>query len=384
MKFEFSTAQRIIFGPDKIQELIQILPEFGRKILLIAGFDAWDTSPVPEILNHSQTDWHAYRVDREPTIDMIDEGASLARDFNAEVIIGFGGGSAMDTAKAVAAMATNPGKLLDYLEVIGAGRPLQSSLLPVIAIPTTAGTGAEVARNAVLESPEHRVKVSLRSNAMIPTVAIVDPKLTLTVPQSITAASGLDALTQVIEPFVSISANPLTDAICLEALRMAAWALPEVYLNGRDLAARTAMAFVSLAGGIALTNARLGAVHGFAGPFGGMYHAPHGAVCGRLLPAVMRANIRAVRDQPDHEWALRRYQQVASILLGDASADAEDGADWAAEMVETFTIPRLGSYGLLPDEFGDLVDKAQAASSMKGNPIRLSNDDCLEILETSV
>jgi alcohol dehydrogenase class IV len=236
----------------------------------------------------------------------------------------------------------------------------------------------------VIGSPEHHIKVSLRSDAMIPEVAVVDPKLTLQLPQNVTASSGLDALTQVIEPYVSVSANILTDALCVQAIRAATKALPEAYHHGEHLSARESMAFASLIGGIALTNARLGAVHGFAGPFGGMYPAPHGAICGRLLPAVMRVNIRSLRGQAGNDRVLEKYQQVAAILSGISSAKPEAGVEWVSNLVEELKIPRLGSYGLTPGDFGELVQKAQAASSMKGNPIRLSVDECLEILEDSI
>jgi alcohol dehydrogenase class IV len=384
MKFEFSTAQRIIFGNDEIHKLPQLLADFGNRYLLVVGFDAWNATPAPELLTQAKTTWLTYRVSHEPTINTIDEGVRLAREMDAEAIIGLGGGSAMDTAKAVAAMVHNPGTLLDYLEVIGAGRPLQSRSLPVIAIPTTAGTGAEVTRNAVIGSPKHRVKVSLRNNTMIPAVALVDPKMTLGLPKPITVASGLDALTQVVEPFVSVFANPVTDALCREAIRTAATALPNVHRNGDILEYREAMAFVSLIGGIALTNARLGAVHGFAGPFGGMYDAPHGAVCGRLLPAVMQMNIKKIRSQTEYGEKLKRYQQIAALIFQDAAAAPEAATDWVSELVERFEIPRLGEYGLRRNEFDDLVNKAQASSSMKGNPVRLSDEDCLEILEASI
>lgn len=211
------------------------------------------------------------------------------------MVIGLGGGSVLDAGKAIAALVTNLGNVFDYLEVIGKGQPLVNAPLPFIAIPTTAGTGTEVTRNAVLGSPAHGVKVSLRSPMMLPSLAIVDPELTYGLPPEITASSGLDALTQLIEPFVSVKANPMTDAICREGIRHAAKSLRTVYHNGADASAREGMSLASLFGGLALANAALGAVHGFAGPLGGMLNAPHGAICAKLLPLVMEVNIKVLR-----------------------------------------------------------------------------------------
>ncbi len=248
----------------------------------------------------------------------------------ADLVVGMGGGSVIDAAKAIAALLTNPGDPLDYLEVIGRGLPLANACAPMMAIPTTAGTGAEVTRNAVLASPAHRVKVSLRSASMLPDVAIVDPELTLSMPPAVTAATGLDALTQCLEPFVSHLATPLTDGFCREGLARAARSLRRAYHHGSDVAARRDMALASLCGGLALANAKLGAVHGFAGPIGGMFDAPHGAVCARLLPLVMTANVRALEERSPNSPALVRYAEVAKIVTGDADASIADGVDLGA------------------------------------------------------
>jgi alcohol dehydrogenase class IV len=254
----------------------------------------------------------------------------------------------------------------------------------MIAIPTTAGTGSEVTRNAVLASPEHRVKVSLRSPHMLPTVALVDPELTYSLPPQITAYTGLDALTQVIEPLVSVKANPMTDALCREAISRAAQSLLTAYQHGDDAAAREDMALVSLFGGLALANAGLGAVHGFAGPLGGMFDAPHGAICAALLPYVMATNIAALRErQPDGE-GLRRYGEVARLLTRNPSAAAEDGAAWVAALCQQMAIPLLSSYGLEKGDFAVLIEKSAAASSMKGNPIALTPDEMQTILERAL
>jgi len=295
-------------------------------------------------------------------------------------VIGFGGGSAIDTGKAIAALAANSGEPLDYLEVVGKGESLRNPSLPFIAVPTTAGTGAEVTRNAVLASPQHGVKASLRSPFLLARLAVVDPELTRDLPPALTASTGLDALTQLIEPYVSSRANPMTDPLCLEGMRRAARSLPRAYADGRDAEARLDMSLASLFGGLALANAGLGAVHGFAAPIGGAFHAPHGAVCAALLPHVVGANIHALGSRAPHSPALARYQEVARILTGRPDARADDGTEWLRRLVEQLAIPALGAYGIRPQDLPDLTAKALQASSMKANPIALTPEEMAEIL----
>ncbi len=323
-----------------------------------------------------------FQVHGEPTIDVVRAGMEAAH--NCDMVIGLGGGSVLDTGKAIAALVTNPGEITDYLEVVGKGQPLVNAPLPYIAIPTTAGTGTEVTRNAVIEATEQNVKVSLRSPLMLPRVALIDPELTYNLPPGITAASGLDALTQCIEPFVSIKANPLTDAICREGIRHAAHCLRRAYENGSDPEARQGMSFAALCGGLALANAGLGAVHGFAGPLGGMLHAPHGAICARLLPFVMEANLQALeRRLPGHP-AIERYREIAQILTGDDSATARDGIEWTSRIVTDLKIPNLAQLGMNHEELPEAVEKTLKSSSFKGNPIPLHAAELTEILEKAL
>ncbi|MBL8064002.1 MAG: iron-containing alcohol dehydrogenase, partial [Anaerolineales bacterium] len=296
--------------------------------------------------------------------------------------IGLGGGSVLDAGKAIAALATNRGDVFDYLEVVGKGQPLTGMPLTYIAIPTTAGTGTEVTRNAVLDVPEHGVKVSLRSPMMLPSLAIVDPELTYSLPPSITAASGLDALTQLIEPFVSVKANPLTDAICREGMAHAAKSLRRAYHDGMDKEAREGMALASLFGGMALANAALGAVHGFAGPLGGMLHAPHGAICAKLLPLVMEANVEAM--QAENHAGLNRYVIVAHLLSGSEAASAKDGVTWVSDLVHELNIPPLSAHGMTEAHIPEAVQKTLNASSYKGNPIPLGEGELRKILEKAL
>jgi alcohol dehydrogenase class IV len=384
MRFEFATATRIVFGAGTLPQAAAAAAEMGCRVLLVTA-DASDR----EASLRSQLDSRNLRVTTlivrgEPTVDTVSHGVQVARDADCDVVIGFGGGSALDTGKAIAALLTNGGQPLDYLEVIGRGRPITQPAAPCIAIPTTAGTGAEVTRNAVLGAPGHRVKVSLRSLLMLPRLAIVDPELTYTLPPHITACTGLDALTQVVEPYVSQAANPLTDSVCREGMLRAARSLRRVYGNGNDVSGREDMALASLFGGLALANAKLGAVHGLAGPLGGMFPAPHGATCAALLPHVMAVNMSALARRRSDDPAWRRYEDVARILTGNAQAEAADGARWVLELCRDLRIPSLGDYGLTEADFPTVIDSAARASSMQGNPVRLNAEQLAEILRRAM
>src|ERR1019366_4434223 len=325
-----------------------------------------------------------FSVAGEPEISTIENGVAFAKKENCDFVIGFGGGSVMDAGKAIAAMLTNGGEVLDYLEIIGRGKTLAKCSAPVVAIPTTAGTGAEVTRNAVLAAPEHKVKVSLRSEFMLPRFAVIDPELTHALPAALTATTGLDALTQLIEPFVSRRANPLTDGFCIEGITRAACSLREAVFNGQNKSAREDMALASLFGGLALANAGLGAVHGFAGPIGGSFPAPHGAVCAALLPHVMAANICALREREPDSFALRRYERIAALLTDDPHATAYAGVEWVQKLVADLPVPNLGTFGIREEHVADLVAKAANASSMKANPIALTPDELAQTLRLTV
>ncbi len=298
-------------------------------------------------------------------------------------MISVGGGSVIDAGKAVAGMLANPGEVRDYLELAGGGKPLLKRGVPFIAVPTTAGTGTEVTRNAVLDVPEHKVKASLRSSHLLARLAVVDPELTLSLPPAITAYTGMDALTQLIEPFVSNAANPFTDGVCREGLTRAARSLARAYRDGSDVAAREDMALAALFGGIALANARLGAVHGFASVLGGTTGHAHGAICARLLPFVMEANIRAVHERGD-PTIIQRYIEIARALTGDPEADAWDGVSWVRGLCAEMKIPPLRVAGLSITDCGRLIPLVQRASSMQGNPVKLSDEELHGILEASL
>ncbi len=382
--FEFTTANKIIFGGGKLNELAEQVRRRVRRLLLVRGHESDAVGRIRELLSAQEVQFTEFEMHSEPTVDLVREGMRIAGDFDCDAVIGLGGGSVLDTGKAIAALATNPGDVLDYLEVVGKGQALVEASLRYIAIPTTAGTGSEVTRNAVIEAPEDRVKVSLRSPLMLPWLALVDPELTYSMPPEVTAASGLDALTQLIEPFVSVKANPMTDAICREGIRHVALSLRRAYENGADKSAREGMSLASLFGGMALANATLGAVHGFAGPLGGMFHAPHGALCARLLPLVMETNIRALEARPPGHPALDRYVEIAQILTGDRNARAFEGAGWVSYLVRKLEIPALSDYGMQPDDIAEAVEKTLKANSYRGNPIPLSEEELRGILERAL
>jgi alcohol dehydrogenase class IV len=384
MRFEFGTATRIIFGPGTFGEVGKIAREFGDRAVVVTNLEPAAVEPLAGRLRESGLHCSLFGVRGEPEIETVRRGVAQAKQENCGVVVSIGGGSALDAGKAIAAMLTNPGELLDYLEVVGRGKALTQPGAPFMAIPTTAGTGAEVTRNAVLASPEHKFKVSLRSQFLLAKVALVDPELTYDLPPAITASTGLDALTQVIEPYVCSRPNPMTDALCVEGIRRAARSLQTAFEKGHDAAARLDMSVASLFGGLALANAGLGAVHGFAAPIGGQFHAPHGVVCAALLPHVMEANVRSLRQRQPASEPLRRYDEVARLVTGSGTATAEAGIEWVRKLVTNLRIPGLGQYGLKREYTAELVGKAAQASSMKANPITLTPEELAWVLERAL
>jgi alcohol dehydrogenase class IV len=384
MQFEFSTAHRIVFGPGVAERIPDLAAGYGTRAFLIVGATPARFGRITVQIASRGIACECFRVAGEPTTEMVRVAVAAARRVAAQVVVAIGGGSVLDTGKAVAALLANEGELTDYLEVVGKGQSLRNPAAPCIAVPTTAGTGAEVTYNAVLSVPPQHVKVSLRSPLLLPRWAVVDPLLTLSLPPALTAGTGLDALTQLIEAFVSNKANPLTDGVCREGLRRAARSLRRAFEKGDDLEARQDMAVASLFSGIALANARLGAVHGFAGPLGGMTNAPHGVICGKLLPYVMQANVRALRKRVPNSPALSRFDEVAQILTANTTADASDAVTWIEDLCVLFALPGLRRYGLAEADFPVLVEKARKASSMKGNPVELHDDELLHILRQAI
>jgi alcohol dehydrogenase class IV len=383
VSFELSVPEKIIFGKGSFARLGQLVSSFGNRALVVHGKSPGRAHSVEELLAKSEIESCRYSVQNEPTIRDVAEGVEEARAEEVALVIGIGGGSVIDAAKAISGLTTNSGDVLEYLEVIGRGNALTKAGLPCVAIPTTAGTGAEVTKNAVIASPEHQIKVSLRSPFLLPRIALVDPELTYSLPSSVTIATGLDALTQLIEPFVSVRANPATDGLCREGIPRAARSLLRASQNGKDTEAREDMALASLFGGLALANAGLGTVHGFAGPIGGMFSAPHGLVCGILLPFVMEANIEALRQRAPGSMALSRYHEIGRLLTGSPRSIAADGLAWIKDVSQKLNVPKLSSLGIPRESIKDITAKTAIASSTKANPIELTLPELEAILEAA-
>ncbi len=378
--FTFATAGRISLGPGVATEIPGAVVAHGRRALVVTGGPP-ERYDVLDALAEGQVSVRRLTVSREPTVDDVREAVDLARE--CDVVLGLGGGSAIDLAKAAAALveADDP---VDHLEVIGRGRPLPPSALPVVAAPTTAGTGSEVTANAVVASPSDGVKVSVRGPTLLPAAAIVDPLLTISCPRKVTASAGIDALTQCLEPFVSPMATPLTDGFARTGMAAAGRSLRQAYSDGSDVDARSDMSLCSLLGGMALANAKLGAVHGIAGVVGGMTGAPHGAVCAALLPSVVTVTVAALRDRAPQSPALARYARAAELIVAEKSSRVDDLVDWVRETCQQLSMPGLGSIGLAGDQIGAVVSASARSSSIKGHPIELTQDEIRRIVQSSL
>jgi len=375
MRFEFATATRVVFGEGTAASLPELAFAFGKRPLVVTGASTERAASLVSTLSAE-----TFAVHGEPTVDMVRDGARRVQNIGCDVVISLGGGSAIDAGKAIATIATNGGEPLEFLEVVGKGRAIAVPSLPFIAVPTTAGTGSEVTRNAVLGSTEHGVKASLRSPMMLPRVAVVDPELTYGLPPAVTSYTGLDALTQLIEPYVSARANPLVDALCVEGIRRVAGALRRAYHDGADRDARRDMTLASLLGGLALANAGLGVVHGFAAPLGGGWKAPHGALCAALLPHGMAANVAALRERAPQHPALERYAVIAGLLTGRNEASAEDGIAWVRALCLELNTPALRAWEITEAALPGIVEKAASTSSMKANPLPLTSEELLSVV----
>jgi alcohol dehydrogenase class IV len=379
--FEFATAKRIIFGAGSAKKIADSALNLGKRPLIVTGKNQDRCKFLLDDFSNNNIKCEIFSVYGEPTTEIVTECMGLVNRSKADVIISIGGGSAIDTGKAVSALITNGNDLFDYLEVIGRGKPLKNPSLPFLAVPTTAGTGAEVTNNAVIKSKEHSIKVSLRSPSMLPAIAVIDPLLTHTMPREVTASTGLDAFTQVIEPYVSNKANVLTDAICKEGIKRISRSLLKAFNDGNDAKAREDMCIGSLFGGIALSNAKLGAVHGFAGPIGGIIDAPHGVICGILLPYVIKANIKALGERDPSSKVLTKYEKIAKIVTNKEKATPEDLIKWIDEIYEKLKMSHLSEVKSKKEQIKEIIDNAKKTSSMKSNPIELTDDELREIIK---
>ncbi|PZQ95719.1 MAG: alcohol dehydrogenase [Cereibacter sphaeroides] len=371
--FQLLLPGRILFGRGEAAKAAGFAKGFGSRVLLVHGRNADRAGWLLRDLSTKGLSVTTEACAKEPDLPMLEAALTRARAEKPDCVIGLGGGAVLDLAKALAALIPASGTPLDHLEGVGRGLPLSIAPLPFIAVPTTAGTGSEATKNAVIDVPEHRRKVSLRDDRMLARMAIMDPALTDNCPHGVTLASGLDALTQVIEPYVSSRANPATDAICRPAIPKAIEALMGL-MAGENPEARDAVALASLTGGVALANSGLGAVHGLAGVIGGMTGAAHGAICGTLLPFVIRANLAAVSGpiaarlaEVDHELAK---------ALGAKGSGADALHRWSREQ----GLPGLTELGLKPADYVQAAEAAQTASSMAANPVKLPTEVLVGIL----
>lgn len=373
---------RIRFGHGTVSELPAIVASHGDRAFLVTGSSPGRWAALHAALASAVTVEGPWTIRGEPTVEDALRGANAARASGATVVVAVGGGAVIDAAKAIAAFSRNPGDPLEHLEVIGRGRPLVHAPLPLVAVPTTAGAGSEATRNAVLTSPGHRLKVSLRHPGLLPRVALVDPDLTLGLPPDVTAFSGIDALTQLLEPWVSRRAQPMTDALCEAALRRIGPALRTV-LASPTPGARATMSWCSLVGGLALANAGLGVIHGFAAPLGGMLPVPHGALCAAMAAPGVQANLRALEARCPGSPALHRYDLAAAWITGDAHARRHDLVEWLRETARMAHLPSLADAGLGPSLFGEAIAAAQRSSSMASNPVVLDPDELRSALHAA-
>lgn len=379
--FSFMTATEILFGRGQAAQAAGRVAGLGRRLLLVHGATAARAEWLLRALTDAGAEVRGFAVPHEPDMALIEAGLAHARAMRADVVVALGGGAVIDAGKAIAALVPAPRPVIDHLEVVGKGLPLDELPLPFVAMPTTAGTGAEVTRNAVISVPEERRKVSLRDPRMLPRLAIVDPALTDGCPRAVTLASGLDAITQVIEPYVSTRANALADALCRDAIPRGLAALIRL-MEAEDKAARDEIAWVSLSGGIALANAGLGAVHGLAGPLGGLSNAAHGAICGALLPQVLVANRRAVTD-PALAGRLDEVGRWIGAAFGTDRDDLTEAASRLARWSRAAGLPGLAELGISAGDRETAAGAAAASSSMKSNPALLSADVLADIMAAS-
>jgi alcohol dehydrogenase class IV len=383
-RFDLAMPADIRFGAGRVSEAPDTFSALGsRRVLVVTGRTTSRADPIRTALTEAGIASVVYGVVTEPSVDLLRETVAMAADSGCDAVLGFGGGSALDVAKAAAVLATSGGDPLDHLEVIGAGRPIKQPGLPCVAVPTTAGTGSEVTRNAVLSG--NGVKASLRSPLLLPRVAVVDPDLLAGLPQPVIAASGMDALAQLIEPLLSSRANPFSDALARDGIRRSARSLRRAAQEGMsDPGVREDLALASMFGGLCLANSGLGAVHGLAAAAGARLSAPHGAVCAAVLAAALAVNLQALRERaPDHP-ALQRIAEVAAVLTRRPDARSENAIDWLQELTSALAIPGLASYGLDRIGIPALVADAQRASSMRANPIALSDAEVTEIVTRSL
>jgi len=377
--FQFMTSTRILFGEGALQSSLSLLNQYGYSVLLVTGKNTDRASPILHYLKQQNMRYQHVAISGEPNITMIEETALVGRKFKPDLVVAMGGGSVLDMGKALAAVIPNQGDVYDYVEVVGRNVPLKSKPISFIAIPTTASTGSEVTRNAVLRSGQDQVKVSLRSPEMLADVAIIDPTLTYGTDKLTSGRGAMDAFTHLMEAYVCGDPNPLTDMICEEGLRRLSQSILPACLQD-NYKARADISFAAMLGGMAITNAKLGAAHGLASALGGKLDAPHSIITARLAPYVMTENIKAAQKAGRSD-VLHRYTKVAQILTGRVNARREDGVLWVNMMLEKLALPTLDKFGVCATSFEDVAEDALKSVAIKGNPLPLTKQRLTYILQ---
>ena len=384
-RIRFSTPQTIVFGRGKLNELGKLVmpPAWGQKAILVTGKQSATASgalgTIQALLNRYGVQPVQFPdVSREPTVAMVDAGAKLAREVNPKLVVSVGGGSVIDCAKAIAALAVNEGSVEDYLEGVGRGLTVANTPVPHIAIPTVSGTGAEMTKNAVIVSLEKGYKKSMRADGMVPTIALIDPLLTMTVPRPITAAGGMDAITQLFEPCITLKRRPETTMLALEGLRIARSALVKCYEEDGNVLAREQMALVSMLGGVCLANSGLGMAHGIAAGLGALLDMHHGLACGILLPHAIRHNRAACKNELAQALTAFLNQPRASVNAID------EGIAVINELNNRLSIPPDQKHLQMKEEDLKRLAKASMGSSMSGNPVPMTEESVFEFLKTIV
>jgi alcohol dehydrogenase class IV len=385
-KFEFYGVGRVVFGRGELARGGDLAGGMGGVALVVFNGSEPLAERLAGMLKEAGMTATLRRQRGEPVVADVDGAVEAGRSAGADVVIGLGGGSAIDAAKATAGLLANGGSAVDYMEVVGKGLKITKPATPWMAISTTAGTGAEATRNAVIGLPEKKFKASIRSELLLPRIALVDAELGVGVPPAVTASSGMDALCQLIESYTSSGATAMTDGLALQGIGLVACSLVRAYQDGGNVEAREAMALAAMWSGITLTNAGLGAVHGFAAPIGANFPAPHGTVCAALLPHVIRENVKAMRAGGDLK-GLGRYADVGRLLSGADVSDelAVDACiSVTQQMAQTMKIPQLGEFGMTRGDVVGMVALAKKSSSMKFNPVALSDEALAGALEAAI
>jgi len=387
LEFEFALNTKLYFGAGKFKVLPKLINRFGQNLLLVSGGQSFKkTTQYKWLLNalkNSSTRIYRSTILSEPSPNQIDEIVQMHKEKDIQVVIAIGGGSVIDAGKAVSAMLTQKTSVSDFLEDVGT-QTHDGKKIAFIAVPTTAGTGSEATKNAVLSQiGEKGFKKSLRHENFVPDIAVVDPELTLSCPRQITAACGMDALTQLIESYVSIKSSPVTDSLALGGLRIMGDAvLKSALMDPNDLDARTRICYGSYISGLTLANAGLGLVHGFASVIGGAFDIPHGVVCGTLLAQVTQKNIETLILLDPESDSLLKYARVGKLLgktkNNDPIKNARILSDLLMEWTRLLEIPQLGQFSVTRNDFNKII----SATAQKNNPVKLTGEQLKDILKT--